>query len=295
MAEQLPALPGMLIRAVPTMVSRKRVLQDEPQDLQFSFQLEAFERNHIDKYHAMFPGMVSAIPLTYFYLAAQRAHLAAMLDPNFPWPILGMVHVANKMQQHAPVNESKGFRLTVTIEMPERAATKKRVRPLYRVEFYQGETLVVECLSTYQVGGGEPPARGRRREMPAPDLNGFIDTGLWQLNSELGRQYATLSGDFNPIHLHPWLSRWFGFSRPIIHGMYSVARAQAKLEQELQQAVTVMDVVFRRPLILPAEAHFYYADQDGKFSVTDAKASRAYLDGTFELAKAEKNQEEDVL
>lgn len=283
MAEQLPALPGMLIRAVPTMVSRKKVLQEEPQDLQFSFQLEAFERSHIEKYHAMFPGMVSSIPLTYFYLAAQRAHLAAMLDPNFPWPILGMVHVANRMEQRAEIREEQGFRLNVTIEMPERAATKKRVRPLYRVEFFQGDELVVECLSTYQVGGGEPPARGRRREMPAPDLDGYTDTGLWQLNSELGRHYATLSGDFNPIHLHPWLSRWFGFARPIIHGMYSVARAQAKLEQELQRPVTMMDVVFRRPLILPAEAHFYYADTATKFIVTDAKASKAFLDGTFAL------------
>ena len=63
--------------------------------------------------------------------------------------------------------------------------------------------------------------------------------------------------------------------------MYSVARAQAKLEQELQRPVTMMDVVFRRPLILPAEAHFYYADTATKFIVTDAKASKAFLDGTF--------------
>ena len=97
----------------------KKVLQEEPQDLQFSFQLEAFERSHIEKYHAMFPGMVSSIPLTYFYLAAQRAHLAAMLDPNFPWPILGMVHVANRMEQRAEIREEQGFRLNVTIEIRE--------------------------------------------------------------------------------------------------------------------------------------------------------------------------------
>jgi len=284
MAEQLPALPGMLLRAVPTMVSRKKALHDEPEDLQFTFQLGAFERAHIDKYQAMFPGFVSDIPLTYFYLAAQRAHLAAMLDPSFPWPILGMVHVANKMTQFHAVEPTAGFRLEVIIEMPERAATKKRVRPIYRVEFWQRNELIVECISTYQVGGGEPPARGRHRSMPAPDLTGFEDTGLWQLSSERGRQYANLSGDYNPIHLHPWLSRWFGFSRPIIHGMYSVARAQAKIESLARKPATTMDVIFRRPLILPAEAHFYYADS-GRFCVTDAKAAKAFLDGQFNLGE----------
>lgn len=279
-APSLPALPLMLLRSVPTMVLRKGP-QADPEDLTFSYQAPGFSNEHLAKYREMFPGLRSGVPLTYFYLLAQRAHLAAMLDPAFPWPILGMVHVANNMQQHEPVQAKQAFTLQVKIEMPERAGTRKRVRPVYKVEFWQQDTLVVECISTYQVGGGEPPARGRRREMPAPDLQAMTSSDLWYLESQLGRRYAQLSGDYNPIHIHPWLSRWFGFSRPIIHGMYSVARAQADIEKQLQQPVTKLEVQFKRPLILPAEARCYLNADEGKLMVCDPQGKRAYLEGSF--------------
>ncbi|WP_194755645.1 MaoC/PaaZ C-terminal domain-containing protein [Aliidiomarina indica] len=280
----LPGLPMMLLKAVPTMI-RRRGPESEPEDIDFHFAVDAIENEHLARYHNAFQGFKSDIPLTYLYLIAQRAHLAAMLDERFPWPILGMVHVANKMTLCAPILKDVPFQLQVRIQMPERAATRKRVRPIYEVNFYQEDVLRAQCLSTYQVGAGEPPPRGRKRTLPAPDLSDYKHTALWQMSSELGRSYANLSGDYNPIHLHPWLSRWFGFERPIIHGMYSVAYAQAELERQLGAEVSTMDIAFRRPLILPAEAAFHYRlnSNGGDLMVTDALAQRAYLDGTFVL------------
>lgn len=284
---ELPALPFMLVRAVPTMIRRRGSVS--PNNLHFTFQVDSIAGDHLKKYKQAFPGLKSEVPLTYFYLLAQRAHLAAMLAPEFPWPILGMVHVANAMAYHNPPNMNQGFIIDVNIEMPERAATRKRVRPIYKVDFFQDGVLVAECLSTYQVGGGEPPTAGRRREAPAPDLKAFKSPGLWQLGSDLGRTYAHLSGDYNPIHLHPWLSRWFGFARPIIHGMYSVAHAQSDLENEFGLPIVAMDIAFRRPLILPADAalHYQHAEiktetiQQGTLMVTDAIGKKVYLDGAY--------------
>lgn len=286
----LPGLPMMLLKAVPTMIRRKGP-ESEPEDITFHFSVDPIEQAHLLRYHNAFQGFSSDIPLTYLYLIAQRAHLAAMLDERFPWPILGMVHVANKMVLSAPILKKTPFQLKVHIRMPERAATRKRVRPIYEVSFYQEDTLRAQCISTYQVGAGEPPLKGRKRSIPAPDLTDYQHTALWQMSSELGRSYANLSGDYNPIHLHPWLSRWFGFERPIIHGMYSVAYAQAELERHLNADVTTMDISFRRPLILPAEAAFHYRcnNDHGELMVTDAKAQRAYLDGTFVIKNNKKD------
>ncbi|RUO36499.1 MaoC/PaaZ C-terminal domain-containing protein [Aliidiomarina sanyensis] len=291
----LPGLPLMLLKAVPTMIRRKGPSQ-EPEDIHFRFQAEAIDAEHLARYHAAFQGFHSEIPLTYLYLLAQRAHLAAMLDEQFPWPILGMVHVANEMAMVSPVLKDTPFDVHVHIEMPERAATRKRVRPVYTVDFHQKNELRVRCVSTYQVGAGEAPPRGRKREMPAPDLTGYQHTALWQMSSELGRSYALLSGDYNPIHLHPWLSRWFGFERPIIHGMYSVAYAQAELERQLKRSISGMAITFRRPLILPAEAAFHYHQTDsakGQLIVTDALGKRAYLDGDFHCQVEPQTQQED--
>jgi acyl dehydratase len=51
----------------------------------------------------------------------------------------------------------------------------------------------------------------------------------WQLAGDVGRRYGMLSGDINPIHLHPATSRLFGFARPIAHALLLMARCEATL------------------------------------------------------------------
>ena len=46
---------------------------------------------------------------------------------------------------------------------------------------------------------------------------------------DTGRRYAAVSGDRNPIHLHPLAARAFGFSSAIAHGMWLKARTLAAL------------------------------------------------------------------
>ena len=64
-------------------------------------------------------------------------------------------------------------------------------------------------------------------------------------------RYAAVSGDVNPIHLHPLTARVFGFPRAIAHGMWTAARALAALQGRLPDALTY-DVGFGRPLLLPS-------------------------------------------
>ena len=277
----LPALPGMLARAVPT-VARKGVVDESLSSLRGLFTTQC-EPAHIHAFKAEFGGYISDYPLTFFYLLAQRAHLAMMLDKQFPWPILGMVHVANKMEWVGTYNPHLPLVLHVEIQMPERAATRKRVRPLYVVEFMQQAHCVVRCESTYQVGGGSKTPANRRMQREQLDLSAWQQLDIWQLENASGRRYARLSGDYNPIHLHPWLSRWFGFNQPIIHGMYSVARIQADIERHFGSPVTSMDVVFKRPLALPNQAVSHIQRSTAKLSVSDAKGRKSYLDGIFHI------------
>src|SRR5690554_2728609 len=279
-AKALPDLPGMLLRAVSTVV-RKGVVNEELKILTSQYTASPIDTQHLAAYKEQLPGFVSKVPLTYFYLLAQRAHLALMLDERFPWPILGMVHVANRIEYFAAVDLTLPFTLDVQIEFPARAATRKRVRPIYLVDFYQNDTLIVRCSSAYQVGSGSKSAERRTDKAAAPDLTAWDESAAWSLPSHLGRSYAKLSGDYNPIHLHPWLSRWFGFSRPIIHGMYSVARAQASLEASLKTEVQMLDVGFRRPVVLPTELKCFHEKDRALVMVTDARCKRSFLEGTF--------------
>ena len=68
-----------------------------------------------------------------------------------------------------------------------------------------------------------------------------------------------MSGDLNPIHMHPLSARLFGFSSAIAHGMWTKARCLAALEPRLPDAFTV-DVAFKKPILLPRKVEFCEAE-----------------------------------
>ena len=112
-----------------------------------------------------------------------------------------------------------------------------------------------------------------------------VPTGpiTWRLPGDLGRQYAAVSGDHNPIHLYPLTAKALGFPRQIAHGMWSLARCVAALENRLPDAVRV-DVAFRKPILLPGTVAFgstpdpeYGAGY--AFSLTKPKSGAPHLAG----------------
>jgi acyl dehydratase len=96
--------------------------------------------------------------------------------------------------------------------------------------------------------------------------------------SDIGRRYAEMSGDRNPIHLHPLTARLFGFPRAIVHGMWTKARCLAALEP---RGAFVVDVRFKKPLVLPARVGFSY--RDGAFAVHDVRSGAPHLTGELRL------------
>ena len=97
---------------------------------------------------------------------------------------------------------------------------------------------------------------------------------------DIGRRYAEVSGDRNPIHLHPLTARLFGFPRAIAHGMWTKAHALAAFEGRLPSAFTV-DVRFKQPVLLPAKAAFtsWATARAGRSSC--GAASKPHLEGTI--------------
>ncbi len=111
-------------------------------------------------------------------------------------------------------------------------------------------------------------------------------TGIvWKLPGDLGRRYAAVSGDHNPIHLYPLTAKALGFPRQIAHGMWSMARCVAMLENRLPDAAAV-EVAFKKPVLLPGSVAFGsrpLADSEGgpgyAFSLSSPKSGAPHLAG----------------
>ncbi len=102
----------------------------------------------------------------------------------------------------------------------------------------------------------------------------------WKLPGDLGRRYAGVSGDRNPIHMHSLTAKPLGFPGAIAHGMWTKARALAQLESKLPESFEA-DVRFRKPVLLPARVEFASEDRGEEilFAVRNAKKGTPHLDG----------------
>jgi acyl dehydratase len=203
------------------------------------------------------------VPLTYLYLLGQRAHLHLMLGPDFPYPLAGMVHAAERLQRLGPIEV--GADLAIEVELRPDPPTRSGARLLtLDTVFLQRDQPVAQTQSRYLArrgGGSGKPSAGGAKVDPAP----LPEIARYPLAADAGRRYARLSGDYNPIHLWPWTARLLGFRRPIIHGMHSLGRTLALLQQHQGGAIDQIDARFTAPLALPAEVVLHA--EDGKFEL----------------------------
>jgi acyl dehydratase len=249
--------------------------------LAFSRPVVTIERPHVTAYAGVcgFP-VKDTVPLTYLHVLAFPLHMAILSDPTFPFPAVGAVHLGNSITAHRPV--AIGETVTVTARAEEvRSHPKGRTVDVVATVDAGGE-VVWESVSTY-LRRGRSDGDERATSSAGGDAPTVVPPGriTWPLAADLGRRYAAVSGDHNPIHLYPLTAKALGFPRQIAHGMWSLARCVAAVENRLPDAVTV-DATFKKPIFLPGSVAFgveVTADGDLAFALTSPKSGAPHLVG----------------
>jgi len=237
----------------------------------------AIGRDRLTDYQRVCGFRVSdAVPATYPHLLAFPLSMDLMTRLSFPFGVIGLVHVRNEISLGRPMSADESLDVRVrTANLREH--DRGRQFDVLAEALVGGET-VWTSRSTYlhrEAGGGAgSSSAGERLEPPTP-------SALWPVPGDQGRRYAAVSGDSNPIHLHPLTARLFGFPRPIAHGMWVKARCLAALEGHLPSAFTAA-VRFKLPMPLPSKAAFTTrpAGEAREFAVHDARSGRPYLSGS---------------
>jgi acyl dehydratase len=189
----------------------------------------------------------------YLHSLAFSLHIKLLLLPEFVFPLLGLVHVSNQIRQLRPIKKTE--RLIVSSCFGELELHPKGWLFSIEVEFHSGPELVWQSTSTNLFRTKHDCDVSPIAKSTLPSFTHPLNT-TWDLSSSLGRQYATVSGDFNPIHLTKWLAKLFGFKQHIIHGMliksYCISSLQ-KINPSLFLNAFEVNTSFRQPVYLPSE------------------------------------------
>ena len=187
----------------------------------------------------------------YLHALAFPLHIKLLLLPEFPFPLLGLVHVKNQITQVRPIK--KGEKLAATSCFGPLELHPKGWLFSIKVEFYNGSELVWQSVSTNLFRTTHDQAIYPIAKYSVATFAHSVNTS-WELSTSLGRRYAKVSGDFNPIHLTKWTAKLFGFKQHIIHGMwtksYCVSALQKVNPKWFSQAFE-FNTTFKQPLYLP--------------------------------------------
>ncbi|SOD71276.1 MaoC dehydratase-like protein [Jatrophihabitans sp. GAS493] len=237
------------------------------------------------------------LPVTYLHVLAFPLQMSLMVEPEFPFPAPGTVHVNNTISQLRPVTLDEVVNLRVHAENLRPHDSGRQIDLVSQA--FVGDELVWTDRSTYlrrgkpsgsagEKSAGEKSAgeksEAKPKVRPVEQLPGGV-AALIKVPGDIGRKYAGVSGDSNPIHLHNLTAKAFGFKGAIAHGMWLKARTIASLEGRLPDSFTV-DVAFKTPVFLPSrvalrsEQHRSAGASRTSLDVRNAKSGKPHLSGT---------------
>jgi acyl dehydratase len=220
------------------------------------------------------------VPATYPHLLAFPLSMQLMTDGAFPFPVVGLVHIRNRIELRRSIAAGERLALRVRTDRlgPHDRGTQFDVIAEAEVD---GEA-AWRSVSTYlhrESSGSGGSREDSAKEGPDPPN----PSAEFTVPGDIGRRYAAISGDRNPIHLHPLTARLFGLPRAIAHGMWLKARCLAVLQSLLPEGYAV-DVSFKLPVFLPARVALSTSAEVAvrNFALHDARSGKPHLEGRVE-------------
>jgi acyl dehydratase len=218
---------------------------------------ESWANNEYGGVHFMYPAMMTA-PLQFEVMSSE----------SFPFPLLGLVHLSNRIQQFGHISLDTKCRIEVYLEdkltLHEKGYIANMVCDVYCEESNKLLWKSTGGLFHFnkKAAGEQGSHKFYESEIKQDDINDAEEIEVWQHDASKGRKYASVSKDYNPIHLSAISASLFGFKKgAIMHGMWTKARSVTALMPPTSslciptasgQPMAEMFVEFKTPLYLPS-------------------------------------------
>lgn len=217
------------------------------------------------------------VPLTWPHILATPMQLSLVTAPGFPVRLAGLIHLKHRILQHRPLVAGEVVDIEARVRPHVDTSRGNEFDLETHIEARDG-VVWSETLTFLARGPRSRPPRRHRAETETPR---WTDAYHFPAPANMGRRYARVSGDYNPIHLSTVTARWFGFRQPIAHGMWTLSRSLAALIGN-RDALAV-EAEFRSPVMLPAELELL-SREDGdlvEFELYTTGGNRPTLNGSL--------------
>jgi acyl dehydratase len=224
------------------------------------------------------------LPLTYPHILAGGVHMGMLLHPDFPVRMVGVVHLSNDIELFKPIPADARLALDCRLESG-RSKPRGDEFKLVTEALFNGE---LAWRETTGILSPAPRTKALRTPAEAPAFPPL--SADWPAPADIGRRYARVSGDWNPIHLAGLLARPFGFPGAIAHGMWTVARCLGWLTGGSPGPGARLEVRFLKPLVLPGQVGLHVETPtesgDQAFWLVSSDGTTPHLKGVWNPGEA---------
>ena len=216
------------------------------------------------------PSLAALIHPSYVQTLTLPMQLRMMVNKAFPFSPMGIVHVANQITVHSLPEQTDSLQLRTKfgrVYIHRKGWLFEVLTLASSTKFDHSSIPQVKATSYYLA---------RAKHDSDADIATKHNVPQWIVNSSqaeasktifekysqtldfsasIGREYAKVSGDYNPIHLHQISAKIFGFKKAIAHGMYSNALAVSNIakRQAFYKGGFEIDTVFMQAISLPSQ------------------------------------------
>jgi hypothetical protein len=186
-----------------------------------------------------------------------------MTRPGFPYPMMGLIHMANVFEQSRQLGVDETFTVNVRADVarPSRFGTDFDI--VTELVDAKGEIPWRSvCTVLQRIERKKPaPPQPRSTSKLQPIGRKLSSYHIVEAPTNIGRRYARASQEYNPIHLTARTARYLGLPNMLAHGMWTAARCCAMLP-EPEGGWHRYEVRFRNALFLPGRAvqRYYRAE-----------------------------------
>lgn len=282
-----PSMAGVFLKALFIAPFRSNSLQtvkgaDRPRIVLNNYSLNSDLIRQYNKVCGFNTKKVDTIPMPYLQTLFIGLLGKFITSPRFPFSPMGLIQIFQSFEMKRRPGIDEPLHLSCSLDRINR--TDKGFETDFLLQAISSQEVVWQGISRYL----SRVSIKKDKRTPSKNQDGFLEKReTIFIPSGSGRQYAKVSGDYNPHHLYPLLAKIFGFKTAIAHGMYTLARVLACLDKAfgIRNGARV-EAGFKLPVFMPAATSLGYetgtdeADRPViRFELRDDKKGLPHLSG----------------
>ncbi len=241
-----------------------------------------------------------SLPILYPAVVVLYPSVCLMAAPEYPFPAIGSVHVYNTTKLNRKISMKESLAFVLKPDKMIRHAKKGS-----EVEFIS--TLTDSANKTVWTNSSKFLIMHNQRKDKQEEVSSkanaavtwveplesdlvLVSEEIWPLGPNASIQYASVSSDYNPIHVSSLAAKLTGFPGIIMHGMYLIARAASECQRvmgEEGKPPVEISTKFQRPCVLPQKVTFRVFNMKSSrkqlYFTVKGKNDKILLDGYLKL------------